>query len=89
MLSVDTSNRPLKATSLKTLHPNGDSIGIPIQELDPVEAMVQEHEQAPIAHVAMEVVLDNPKKTVEALAHIDRFGMQVDGDRRIESEHDD
>jgi hypothetical protein len=79
MLPIGTSNRALKAAFLQTLHPNSDSVGIPVQELDPIQAMVQEHEQATIAHVALKVILDNPEETVEALAHIDGLGMQVNG----------
>ncbi|XZE47001.1 hypothetical protein SH467x_000457 [Pirellulaceae bacterium SH467] len=41
--------------------------------------MVQEHEQATIAHVALKVILNDPEETVEALAHIDGLGMQVNG----------
>jgi hypothetical protein len=87
VLSIGTSNRALKAASLQSLHPNSDSVGIPVQELDPIQAMVQEHEQAAITHIALKVILDNPEETVEALAHIDWLGMQVNGNRRVESEH--
>jgi hypothetical protein len=87
MLPIGASNWALKAASLQSLHPNSDSIGVPVQELDPIQAMVQEHEQATIAHVALKVILNDPEETVEALAHIDWLGMQVNGNRRVESEH--
>jgi hypothetical protein len=71
------------------LHPDRNAIGIPVQKLDTIAALIKEHEQAAIAHIAMKVILDDAVETIEALAHIDGLAVQVDGNRRAESEHRD
>jgi hypothetical protein len=43
MLAIGAAKRPLKATLFETLHPDGDAIGIPIEDLDPIESLIEEH----------------------------------------------
>lgn len=87
MLAVGTAYGALEASSLESLHPDGNAVGIPVQELDAIASLVEEHEQAPLADISLEVVLDDAIEAVKALAHIDRLGVQVDGDRRAEGKH--
>jgi hypothetical protein len=88
MLAIRGARWALEAASLEALHPNGDAIGVPVQELDSIASMVQEHEQAAFAHIAPKIVLDDSEEAIETLAHVDGFGMQVDGDRGAQSQHD-
>ena len=44
MLAIGAAKRPLKATLFETLHPDSDTIGIPIENLDAIESLVEEHE---------------------------------------------
>jgi len=43
MLAIGAAKRPLKATLFETLHPDSDTIGIPIEDLDAIESLVEEH----------------------------------------------
>jgi hypothetical protein len=87
MLAIGTAHRALEATSLEPLHPDGDPIGVPVQKLDTIASVIEKHEQAAIADIALEVVLDDAIEAAETLAHIDRLGVQVDGDQRAEGKH--
>ena len=44
VLAIGAAKRPLKATLFETLHPYSDTIGIPIENLDAIESLVEEHE---------------------------------------------
>lgn len=81
MLAIGDAHGALKAPSLESLHPDRDAIGIPVQKLDTIAALIEEHEQAAIAHIALKVILDDAVETIEALAHIDGLAVQVDGYR--------
>lgn len=87
MLAIGTPKRSLVTAFFKAFHPDSDTIGVPIQDLDPVEAVVEEHEQAAVAYISIQVTFDDPKEPIEALAHIDGLGVQVDGNRGVGREH--
>jgi len=44
MLTIGAATRPLKATLFDTLHPDSNTIGIPIEDLDAIESLVEDHE---------------------------------------------
>ena len=44
MLAIGAAKRPLEATLFEALHPDSDAIGIPIENLDAIESLVEEHE---------------------------------------------
>ncbi len=43
VLAIGAAKRSLKATLFETLHPDSDTIGIPIEDLDSIESLVEEH----------------------------------------------
>ena len=43
------------ATCLQSLHPNRDTVAIPIHELDPIATQVEEHKDPSVSHVEMKV----------------------------------
>lgn len=89
MLAIGAAHGALETTAFESFHPDRDAIGIPVQKLNTIAALIEEHEQAAIAHIALKVILDDAVETIEALPHIDGLAVQVDGDRRAESEHGD
>jgi hypothetical protein len=44
MLAIGAAKRPLKATLFEALHPDSDAIGIPIEDFQTIESLVEEHE---------------------------------------------
>jgi hypothetical protein len=66
------------------VHPDRNSIGIPVHQLDAIASAVEEHEQATIANVALQICFDDPKEPIETLAHIDGFRLKIDLDRRVD-----
>ena len=44
MLAIGASKRPLEATLFETLHPDSDAIGIPIEDFQTIESLIEEHE---------------------------------------------
>jgi hypothetical protein len=44
MLAIGASKRPLKAALFETLHPDSDAIGIPIEDFQTIESLIEEHE---------------------------------------------
>ena len=44
VLAIGAAKRPLKATLFETLHPDSDTIGIPIEDFQTIESLVKEHE---------------------------------------------
>jgi hypothetical protein len=54
-----------------SLHPDRNAIGIPIEDLNAIESLIEEHEESSVTHIATEVALDDTKEPIEALAHVD------------------
>jgi len=81
MLAIGAPKWPLEAALFESLHPDGDAIGIPIEDLDAIESLIEEHKQSSVAHIATEVALDDTKEPIEALAHVDGLGVQIDRHR--------
>jgi hypothetical protein len=71
----------------QTFHPDRDSIGIPVHQLDAIASAVEENEQATVANVALEICFDDPKEPIETLAHVDGFSMKIDWDRGVDCAH--
>lgn len=71
MLAIGAPKWSLEAALFESLHPDGDAIGIPIEDLNAIKSLIEEHEKSSIAHIATEVALDDTKEPIEALAHID------------------
>ena len=71
----------------QTFHPDSDTIGVPVHQLDAIASTVEEHEQAPVANIALEICFDDPKEPIETLAHVDGFSMKIDWDRGVDCEH--
>ena len=69
------------------LHPDRDTICISVHQLDAIASAVEEHEQATVANIALQICFDDPKESIETLAHIDGFSMKIDWDRRVDCEH--
>ena len=87
MLAIGAAKRPLEAALFETLHPDGDAIGIPIEDLNTIESLIEEHKQSSVAHIATEIALDDTKEPIEAFAHIDGLGVQIDWNRGVRSKH--
>ena len=43
MLAIGASKRPLKAALFETLHPDSYAFGIPIEDFQAIESLVEEH----------------------------------------------
>ena len=82
MLAIGAPEWPLEAALFESLHPDGDAIGIPIEDLNTIESLIEEHKQSSVAHIAVEIALDDTKEPIEALAHVDGLGVQIDRHRR-------
>jgi hypothetical protein len=82
MLAIGAPEWPLEAALFESLHPDGDAIGIPIEDLNTIESLIEEHKQSSVAHIALEIALDDTKEPIEALAHVDGLGVQIDRHRR-------
>jgi len=90
MLAIGTANKSLKVTSLTSLHPDSDAIGIAAQDFNRIAALIEEHKKAYVAHIALKVIFDNAVEVVEAVAHIDnRLAVTVDLDAIAEIEYGD
>ena len=87
MFSIGASQRSLEASLFQTFHPDSDTIGVPVHQLDAIASIVEEHEQAPVANIALEICFDDPKEPIETLAHVDGFSMKIDWDRGVDCEH--
>lgn len=82
MLAISAPEWPLEAALFESLHPDRDAIGIPIEDLNTIESLIEEHKQSSVAHIAVEIALDDTKEPIEALAHVDGLGVQIDRHRR-------
>jgi hypothetical protein len=71
----------LEAALFESLHPDGDAIGIPIEDFQTIESLIEEQNPSSVAHIAVEIALDDTKEPIEALAHIDGLGVQIDRHR--------
>jgi len=87
MLAIGRAKWSLETTSLQTLHPNSESVPVPVHELDTIATQVEEHEHSSIANIKMKIGLDDSEQPVEALSHIDGLGVQIDFDLWADSEH--
>ena len=75
MLAVAGSQRSLKATTFQSLHPDRQSVAVPIHDLDTIATQVEEDKQAAVADIACQVLLDDSKESIKALSHIDWLGV--------------
>ena len=87
MLAIGAPEWPLEAALFESLHPDGDAIGIPIEDFQTIESLIEEHKQSSVAHITVEVAFDDPKEPIEAFAHIDGLGVQIDWNRGVRSKH--
>ena len=87
MFSIGASQRSLEASLFQTFHPDSDTVGVPIHQLYAIASTVEEHEQASVANIALEICFDDPKEPIETLAHVDGFSMKIDWDRGVDCEH--
>ncbi len=76
MVDTGLAARSLKASTLQSLHPNEETVSVPIKQLDAVESAVEEQEQIAEANVALKLRLHERVKTIEAFSHIDVFRVQ-------------
>ena len=57
----------LDASLFQTFHPDSDTIGVPVHQLDAIASTVEEHEQATVANIALEICFDGPKSPAKFL----------------------
>jgi hypothetical protein len=43
MLAIGAAQRPLEVALFETRHPDGDAIGIPIEDFHTIESLIEEH----------------------------------------------
>ena len=55
VLAIGRAQRSLEAIGLQSLHPNRDTIAVPVHELDPIATQVEEHKNPSVSHVEMKV----------------------------------
>jgi len=67
MFAIGASQRSLETSALQLFHPDRDSIGITVHQLDAIASAVEEHEQATVANVALQICFDNPKSPSKLL----------------------
>jgi len=87
MFAIGASQRSLETSAIQMFHPDRDSIGIPVHQLDAFTSAVEEHEQATVANIALQICFDDPKESIETLAHIDGFSMKIDWYCGVDCEH--
>jgi len=49
-----------------------------MQELHPVSAAIDKHEQAAIGRIGLELGSDNSTEPIEPFSHVGRFGVSID-----------
>lgn len=62
---------PPPLTGFQSLLPDREPVPVPIQELDPIAATVEKHEQSSLEHVALQVIsitLVRPRCTLSAIS---------------------
>jgi hypothetical protein len=69
---------PLEGPALQSLHPNGQAVAIPIHQLESISSAIEKQKQIAQADVALELGLDDGVQAIEALAHVDVLGIEVD-----------
>jgi hypothetical protein len=77
MRAIGAAHGALKAPAFESLHPDRDANGISVEKLDTIVALIEEHEPAAIAYIALKVILDDA--VLSELPHTegkpDRFPM--------------
>src|ERR1700691_5978855 len=68
----------LESPAFQTLHPNGQPVAIPIHQLESIPSAIEKQKQITRAHVTLELGLDDGVQAIEALAHVDVLGIEVD-----------
>jgi hypothetical protein len=51
MRAIGASKQPLEAAVFETLHPDGDTIGIPIEDFHTIESPIEEHRKFGARHM--------------------------------------
>ena len=67
----------LKRSLFKSLVPDGESVPIPVEQLDAILSLVDECEQSTIEHIFANVLFDHPQQPVETFAHVCRQGAEI------------
>ena len=66
--------------AFQPLVPQGESIAIPVEDLDPITSAISEDEEVSRERVLSDLLANELGQTVEALPHIGRIGGQRDAD---------
>src|ERR1700722_15018652 len=79
--------RDAVGAALEPLGPDGQTITIPVQDLDAIPSLVDEDEEVAGEGIELEGTRDQGGETVEALSHIGRLLGEVHTDGGAQSEH--
>src|SRR6516225_7429401 len=77
--ALGPGNRQAEAAALESLGPDGQPIAVPIKNLDPITPLVDEDEEMTGERIQRQA-RSQGGEPVKALAHVGRFGREVDAD---------
>ncbi len=49
---------------------------VSVHQLDAIASTDEEHEQAPVANIALVICFDDPKEPIKTLVHVDGFSIE-------------
>ena len=77
----------LEGPGLESLVPDGQTVAIEVEDLDPISAAVDEEEEMAGQGILAEALLDQPGEAVETVAHVDGAGAEEDTDGGGKHDH--
>ncbi len=85
--AIGGGGRNAEGSALESLGPDGQTIAVPIQDLDAIATLVDEDEEMTGEGIERQAARCQGGQAVEALAHVGRFFGEVNADRGAQSEH--
>jgi len=80
----------VESLRLQALEPKTEAVALPIQNLDPVAGLVEEHEEHGVEHGDLDVQLDQRSQAINGFSKVDGFWIEIDFfDFCVGSHHDE
>nr|WP_233903054.1 hypothetical protein [Stieleria maiorica] len=77
----------LKRSLFESLVPNGQSISVPVQDLQPVTISIAENKQLAAQRILLNDRCDHARETIERAAHVCRLRAQKDLEAGLDPDH--
>jgi hypothetical protein len=83
LLTVIRATRSLKRSAFQPLHPDGETVAVPIDQLDLIATAIDEEEQIAQAQISLEFGLNDREQSVVAFSQVNVLRVEEDAKLRV------